>query len=193
MLRRLIIGESGDGRGCEGCARGLTGAGGGARGLREAGTVGWLASSRFMALSRRPERGPYIVSADPTILGAYRGVGGRARNIAFSVAFLYVSLPLSRLFCIPPRLLFLPFRWLPRRCRRPPVNPGCPADTRQRCGEPTGWINRLYKGQFGSTSGESRRAILHPRDIPIFHPEETVRVTTLCGLPEDRRWILLHP
>jgi hypothetical protein len=68
----------------------------------------------------------------------------------------------------------------PRRCRRPPVNPGCPADTRQRCGEPTGWIDPAQLGRSSVLVGRSmfgpifRYLSSRSRGYLLISPEEIV-------------------
>lgn len=93
-----------------------------ARGWR---IVGRVASSRFMALAeRQPE------TTLPSVGFTIPGARGGDENIAFSVAFLSPA-------CLRGDSSFFGGP-LPRRCRRPPVNPGCPAATRQRHGELAG-------------------------------------------------------
>lgn len=114
VLRRLIIGESGGGRGLR------------ARGRWVRGWHRGVASSRFMALA---------ATRDPTIRrSTIPEAWGNDANIAFSVAFLSLSLSLSPAAC---RYDSSFFGGLPRRYCRPAVNLGCPA-TRERCGEPAG-------------------------------------------------------
>lgn len=123
-----------------GCAR-KKGDGGGA-GLREDGIIAIHGSRRH----------------NPTIRRLYNSgsVWGDAANIAFSVAFLS---------CVPLRLFLLFFfSGLSRRYRRPPVNPGCPAATRQRCGELAGPIS------FLESVVERRRNFVPPPDTSVPLP-----------------------
>lgn len=131
VLRRLIIGESGGGRG---------------RLREEKGGQRWCGIARGWH-----HRDSWLSIGDTTLPSAGstipRACGGT--NIAFSVAFLsYMPLRLLLFF-----YFFFFFGGLSRRCRRPPVNPGCPAATRQRCGELAGRISFL--GSESSTAKET--------------------------------------
>lgn len=91
-----------------------------ARGCARVDTMGWVASSRFMALAATRD--------DPTIHRFYnsgRVWGGNTAEYRI----------LSGLFLSCMRDSFFFLAGLLRRCRRPPINPGCPAATCPRCYE----------------------------------------------------------